>query len=450
MGKNCQEHKILLQKAIQNEIQPVRGNGRDNEDHPVTGNGRENEDHPVRGNRRENEDHPVRGNRRENEYQLVRGNRRENENQSIIGDSIENEAHPVSGSSNRDKIPLVSGNSHGAVQRNYGEQENQYKCLRIQHWEKTMENKDKRNGKQQNNQASDREKRVFLDEQYVKTAAQMERELFADKDFEDYEPEDSEAEARSYEKLVNRLRKEGVYREEFADMAEFPGIEKADAEEAPGTKEAMDEEDIKAPQVPSSGRKKYARIHVGKVAGVALLCCACIFAASMTSQANRNYLVNNIRVWSGNDTKTVVGNSDQNENVDTAEYEAVEEIEKQLGVEVPEFYYRPNGFEFVNYEVDMAVDIAKIEYQYQDNIIFLVVDKQNTDAASGIVSADKIKKTMIVNGSEGLEIEIQEIQGKQDKISTYSAQWKMNDTMYYMSGKLAEQELEKILEQMKF
>ena len=259
MGKNCQEHKILLQKAIQNEIQPVRGNGRDNEDHPVTGNGRENEDHPVRGNRRENED------------------------------------HPVSGSSNRDKIPLVSENSHGAVQRNYGEQGNQYKCLRIQHWEKTMENKDKRNGKQQNNQASDREKRVFLDEQYVKTAAQMERELFADKDFEDYEPEDSEAEARSYEKLVNRLRKEGVYREAFADMAEFPGMEKADAEEAPGTKEAMDEEDIKAPQVPSSGRKKYARIHVGKVAGVALLCCACIFAASMTSQANRNYLVNNIR-----------------------------------------------------------------------------------------------------------------------------------------------------------
>ena len=33
----------------------------------------------------------------------------------------------------------------------------------------TKENKDKRNGKQQNNQASDREKRVFLDEQYVKT-----------------------------------------------------------------------------------------------------------------------------------------------------------------------------------------------------------------------------------------------------------------------------------------
>ena len=404
-----------MQKAIQNEIHSVRGNGRDNEDQPVTGNGRENEDHPVRGNRRENED------------------------------------HPVSGSSNRDKIPLVSENSHGAVQRNYGEQGNQYKCLRIQHWEKTMENKDKRNGKQQNNQASDREKRVFLDEQYVKTAAQMERELFADKDFEDYEPEDSEAEARSYEKLVNRLRKEGVYREELADMAEFPGIEKADAEEAmDGKVEVIKAEDIKAPQVPSSGRKKYARVHVGKVAGVALLCCACIFAASMTSQANRNYLVNNIRVWSGNDTKTVVDNSEQNEKVDTAEYEAVEEIEKQLGVEMPEFYYRPNGFEFASYEIDTAVCLAKIEYQYKGNIISYIVDKQNKDAASKIISADATRKVNVIQGSEGLEIFIEKVQGEQEWTPSYSVHWEFKGAVYYLSGKIEEQELKKILEQMKF
>lgn len=437
MGKNCQEHKILLQKAIQNEIHSVRGNGRDNEDQPVTGNGRENEDHPVRGNRRENEDHPV------------SGNRRENENQSIIGDSIENEAHPVSGSSNRDKIPLVSENSYGAVQRNYGEQENQYKCLRIQHWEKTMENKDKRNGKQQNNQASDREKKVFLDEQYVKTAAQMERELFADKDFEDYEPEDSEAEARSYEKLVNRLRKEGVYREEFADMAEFPGIEKADAEEAmDGKVEVIKAEDIKAPQFPSSGRKKYARVHVGKVASVALLCCACIFAASMTSQANRNYLVNNIRVWSGNDTKTVVGNSEQNENVDTAEYEAVEEIEKQLGVEMPEFYYRPNGFEFVSYEVDTLTDIARIEYSYKDNIVLYIIDCQKNNMASKTFSMHGETIGTVIADEEEIRVEIEKIENPGDFMPSYTAQWRREETVFTLSGKIEEEELKKIFKDM--
>ena len=403
-----------MQKAIQNEIHSVRGNGRDNEDQPVTGNGRENEDHPVRGNRRENED------------------------------------HPVSGSSNRDKIPLVSENSHGAVQRNYGEQGNQYKCLRIQHWEKTMENKDKRNGKQQNNQASDREKRVFLDEQYVKTAAQMERELFADKDFEDYEPEDSEAEARSYEKLVNRLRKEGVYREEFADMAEFPDIEEV------GPEEAMDEEvedikaedikaeDIKAPQVPSSGRKKYARVHVGKVAGVALLCCACIFAASMTSQANRNYLVNNIRVWSGNDTKTVVDNSEQNEKVDTAEYEAVEEIEKQLGVEIPEFYYRPNGFEFVSYEVDTLTDIARIEYSYKDNIVLYIIDCQKNNMASKTFSMHGETIGTVIADEEEIRVEIEKIENPGDFMPSYTAQWRREETVFTLSGKIEEEELKKI------
>ena len=407
-----------MQKAIQNEIHSVRGNGRDNEDQPVTGNGRENEDHPVRGNRRENED------------------------------------HPVSGSSNRDKIPLVSENSHGAVQRNYGEQGNQYKCLRIQHWEKTMENKDKRNGKQQNNQASDREKRVFLDEQYVKTAAQMERELFADKDFEDYEPEDSEAEARSYEKLVNRLRKEGVYREEFADMAEFPDIEEV------GPEEAMDEEvedikaedikaeDIKAPQVPSSGRKKYARVHVGKVAGVALLCCACIFAASMTSQANRNYLVNNIRVWSGNDTKTVVDNSEQNEKVDTAEYEAVEEIEKQLGVEIPEFYYRPNGFEFVSYEVDTLTDIARIEYSYKDNIVLYIIDCQKNNMASKTFSMHGETIGTVIADEEEIRVEIEKIENPGDFMPSYTAQWRREETVFTLSGKIEEEELKKIFKDM--
>ena len=419
------------------KISRLEGTRRENEDHPVRGNGRDNEDHPVTGNGRENEDHPV------------RGNRRENENQSIIGDSIENEAHPVSGSSNRDKIPLVSENSYGAVQRNYGEQENQYKCLRIQHWEKTMENKDKRNGKQQNNQASDREKKVFLDEQYVKTAAQMERELFADKDFEDYEPEDSEAEARSYEKLVNRLRKEGVYREEFADMAEFPDIEEV------GPEEAMDEEvedikaeDIKAPQVPSSGRKKYARIHVGKVAGVALLCCACIFAASMTSQANRNYLVNNIRVWSGNDTKTVVDNSEQNEKVDTAEYEAVEEIEKQLGVEIPEFYYRPNGFEFVSYEVDTLTDIARIEYSYKDNIVLYIIDCQKNNMASKTFSMHGETIGTVIADEEEIRVEIEKIENPGDFMPSYTAQWRREETVFTLSGKIEEEELKKIFKDM--
>ena len=39
-------------------------------------------------------------------------------------------------------------------------------------------------------------------------------------------------------------------------------------------------------------RKKRSYLRLGKVAGVAGVCLLCVFAASMTSEANRNYLVN--------------------------------------------------------------------------------------------------------------------------------------------------------------
>ena len=54
----------------------------------------------------------------------------------------------------------------------------------------------KRNKKQKNNQASDKKEghRLFLDEQYIRMAEEMERELFADGDSEIYESTDEEEE----------------------------------------------------------------------------------------------------------------------------------------------------------------------------------------------------------------------------------------------------------------
>ena len=185
------------------------------------------------------------------------------------------------------------------------------------------------------NQVSDKKTELF-DEEYIRKAEELEEALWADGDCEE-ETYTEEEINHSYEKLVNMLKEDGIYREDE------PSEEKV---------------------IPMT-RRKHGIIRCGKVAGVAILCCACIFAASMTSEANRNYFVNNIRVWSGNNTKTVVGNSEENEDINIEEYEAIEDIENQLGIEMPEFYYRPNGFEFLGYEVNALADIGRIEYQYK-------------------------------------------------------------------------------------
>lgn len=280
----------------------------------------------------------------------------------------------------------------------------------------------KRNKKQKNNQASDKKEghRLFLDEQYIRMAEEMERELFADGDSEIYESTDEE-EARSYQILINRLKADGIYQEDDV------------------------EPDIGKKVVPL-----HRKIRLGKVAGVAILCCACIFAASMTSEANRNYFVKGIRYLAGDDTRVVVGNDDENEDINTDEYKAIEDIENQLGIDMPEFYYRPYGLEFYGYEVDIASDVAKMEYLYKDNIIYMLVDKQTEDTASKITSVQGNKHSRVIIGNDGTEISIEHIQEEGDFLPSYTALWKRENVVYCLSGRLEEEELEKIFEDMVF
>lgn len=276
--------------------------------------------------------------------------------------------------------------------------------------------------KQKNNQASDKKQKnsSFWDEQYIKKAEEMERELFADGDTDAYDSTDKE-EARSYQELINRLKADGIYQED---------------ETEPDTKRKI---------IPL-----HRKIHFGKVAGVAILCCACIFAASMTSEANRNYLINNIRVWSGKDTRTVIDNNEKNETVNMKEYEAIEEIEDKLDIEMPEFYYRPYELEFVRFELDNTADIAKLEYTYKGNIIVLIVDKQSEDTASKIMSAQGNKKENVIVGQEGIPVIVEKIQEEQDIVPSYTAFWEKDNVIYCMSGKLEEEEIKKIFEDMVF
>lgn len=270
------------------------------------------------------------------------------------------------------------------------------------------------------NQVSDKKTELF-DEEYIRKAEELEKALWADGDCEE-ETYTEEEINHSYEKLVNMLMEDGIYREDE------PSEEKV---------------------IPMT-RRKPGIIRWGKVAGVAILCCACIFAASMTSEANRNYFVNNIRVWSGNNTKTVVDNSEDNEIVNTDEYEAIEDIENQLGIEMPEFYYRPNGFEFLGYEVNALADIGRIEYQYKDGIITFYVDKEKeSDASKNNCTHGKNIDTLNISGEEN-EVIIQKTQDDKDLLPNYTAQWERGNVLYYLSGKIESEEIQKILENIVF
>ena len=196
-------------------------------------------------------------------------------------------------------------------------------------------------------------------------------------------------------------------------------------------------------------RKKRNYLRLGKVAGVAGVCLLCVFAASMTGEANRNYFIEGIRYLSGDDTRVVVGNDEENEDINTDEYEAIEDIKNKIGVEVPEFYYRPQGMKFYDYTIAESTGAAYIEYQYRDTMIAFYIDKQNEYTASNINNIKGEENTIDTISEDGVKITIKEIRDKEE-VPTCKAVWSKNEVSYSLIGKMEVEDLKKIVEYMKF
>lgn len=197
-------------------------------------------------------------------------------------------------------------------------------------------------------------------------------------------------------------------------------------------------------------RKKRNYLRLGKVAGVAGVCLMCVFAASMTSEANRNHFIKGIRYLTGDDSKIVVDNDGNNELVNVDEYEAIDNIENEIGVEVPVFYYRPSGMTFANYQISKETSTAKIEYVCDNYILTLMLDKQNDDTASNTKSTHGKETEEFILSRDGDEIVIKEIDDVKEEISNFEAQWTRDNTDYNFSGRIKLTELKKMLEHMKF
>ena len=197
-------------------------------------------------------------------------------------------------------------------------------------------------------------------------------------------------------------------------------------------------------------RKKRSYLRLGKVAGVAGVCLLCVFAASMTSEANRNYFIDRIRYLSGDDTRVVVDNNKDNELANTDEYKAIEDIEQELKIQLPQFYYRPVGMEFYKYIIDEPATLAKIQYEYKKTIITFYIDRQSEDVASDIYVMHGEEQESVVADDEETKVVIKKINDKNEKLPNYMASWSKDDVVYILSGRIDIEELKKIIKYMKF
>lgn len=297
--------------------------------------------------------------------------------------------------------------------------------------------------------------RQWLEEEYLKEADAIEEALFDGRKFEDNQ-DIVEKLSVSRESFYQRAREEGLLEDTADETAED---EKNTEEAVPESTEKKILEFRKNAGVSknpahdanrNSGKRKHSYVRFGRIAGIAGLCLICVFAASMSSEANRKYLVNSVRILSGNDSQFISYNDDSNENASTKESDAIADIEEKLDVKMPEFYYRPYGMEFYAYEVNSDNFYAKIEYEYENNILFFYIDKQDISAESNISSLKGENRVIEKIDRDDLNIIIKKVEDGTEKLPTYIASWEYENTVYYLVGKIEIDELKKIVKEMKF
>lgn len=276
----------------------------------------------------------------------------------------------------------------------------------------------------------DAELKKWLAEEYEKETEEMEKILFPDGVI----PDDGETEEEAkvaYQRLVEKLKADGVYKEDETDSI----------------KTDDHKENVKIVYLPEKKSHKAAR-----VAAAVLVCSAGIFAASMTSQANRSYFIDSVRYWVGDDTSISIENDEENERAQKDEQMALDNIEKGISAKVPKFMYRPDGFEFKDYYVSTSAGYAVMEYYYGKNIIMIYIGRYDQEAKSSVYILDGkiIDKVNLENENITVNIEKVKDDADTDTNENYVACWKNESIFYQITGKMQKEEFIKFIKNIVF
>lgn len=245
-----------------------------------------------------------------------------------------------------------------------------------------------------------------------------------------------------YERFQQRLQKEGL----------------ADAEGNPTEKTLEIRRQIVEKKVErekhAERQKKIAKrakttkhwVRTAKAAGVVLVVGACVFGASMTSEANRIRLVETISGVRNTGDVTWTDNGENRDGSETNFEQAKTEIVEKIHIEVPEFYYVPDGMKYSQFMIFEETEMAVIQYQYGEHSIYFHLAANEKDLSQGNWK-DK-EKVQVETLDDVIEIEMGTLAENGEE--NYYALWKYKDAYYQLSGQIEKEELVKIINEMQY
>ncbi|MDD3339717.1 MAG: DUF4367 domain-containing protein [Lachnospiraceae bacterium] len=191
-----------------------------------------------------------------------------------------------------------------------------------------------------------------------------------------------------------------------------------------------------------NGKKRARRIL--KYAAIFVLCAAGVFGVSMTSEANRLWLVSSVNKIFSDSAEVVVNNDEKRVKTVTNEREAAEVIKEKTGIEVPDFLYKPQKMDFDKYEYDEDSKVGIMYYVKGEQIITLYMGDADSDTAeSSSYDGELTDETVIP--STYADCIMWKTRSEGDTSPFYVGQWSYRNCLYRIWGKLTREEMSELL-----
>ena len=245
-----------------------------------------------------------------------------------------------------------------------------------------------------------------------------------------------------YERFQQRLQKEGL-----ADAEGNPTEKTLEIRRQIVEKKAEREKQAER-QKKIAKRAKTTKhwVRTAKAAGVVLVVGACVFGASMTSEANRIRVVETISGIRNTGDTTWVDNGEDRKYTEEDLDEVKKQISDVLRIAVPEFYYIPKGMEYDDITILDATQMAVIRYQYHNQFVYLHLAANEKDLSEG--NWKDREKVKVETLDDVIEVDMGTIAVNDEE--NYYAKWKYKDAYYQLSGQIEKEEILKILSEMQY
>lgn len=267
---------------------------------------------------------------------------------------------------------------------------------------------------------------TWAGKQFRKEADELVKKLETDEEFNVPEPSEN-----LFQKLVDQARDEGLLEEKNTKCIQDE------------TKSTEDKRK-KNTKVVAFFNHKISKKFLGMTAA-AVITCFGLFGVSMSTQGGRSYVMDKANEVLGDEKNTEIENGEDRLITDRTEEEARNEIEEKLQVEVPTFFYLPDRMDFDSYEIDETAQSVFMKYQGEDACMYFVIQTNYADS-SGIYRNDEgIEVEKIETDIPNVKFELWEIQSD-DGEPAYLVQWDYKNSYYRISGKITEEEIKEIVE----